>query len=733
MIQQESATLKILKFITENSGGKAAESFLSCHSIEDRQIPLCGRAAILKTIQTIWDLRKRSFGNSSNRTDYRYPICVGIPGVGKTRMLEEWGHIFDGIGITETAPRMGLLVLYFNGHGICHVDIHLPIKKTFAWRILHRYFFEGSEFEPFMKKLQNSNVYEDISIEQSILTVVAARNMDLSSREPLSFFLGIDEYQSITGNEEDGSDKLDYLMTALYQATLALVQHNVHLYIMFAGTEWSRLYTTSSSRDLCQKVYIPFSQNYTPIAASLYPLGLQSEVFQQCLFTIGGIPRNVVAFSREVRSVHMRLQRCPSARKIAQIRNAMYDTNSNQWTSLLCGESMITLAAFSLSGTFVNPDSSSGIVVSGFDGTPTWQQLADRGLFALVTDSDGCTSVTIPYTVIQQILTTVPPPSARRELTYFLRALRHIHTLPSQPQLEPWQKWKLFGAYFHSLRINACMLLGYEHIPLAFLFRGCKSMSIGMQDVEVVLRPATVHFSGEQLSEETNLFAVPEQYNHIRTVNVQEGEDCLVVVNGTNGRGVDIYFMLQTKNADDPPFIFLDQRKRESKSLTTGVITKYCDSMPCFADRNVRVVHCIFSALASYGKRSVQFPLQSPCVVLARQDLTEYHSSLALHPCARCVIDPHSANKSQLFSVLRNHMTDAAAKGLATEIKDVCTSNYFRTFESLCEAISLRQLSRSLDVALKFQLYFVDDDDEDDDDDDDEVNDLVNEFESQVI
>jgi hypothetical protein len=187
MTEEENITSKLLKFITETGGRDCDESFLYCHSPEDRKIPLCCRTDIIRQVRGIWTLRKKSFRSSTNRTDFRHPICVGIPGVGKTRMLEEWNQIFSEVGISET-ERIGLLVLYFNGHSICSVDADLPIAKTFAWRMLHRHFFEGSLlFTEFMNQLESSTVYKDVSILQSILAILKSRNLNPSVGAPLSF------------------------------------------------------------------------------------------------------------------------------------------------------------------------------------------------------------------------------------------------------------------------------------------------------------------------------------------------------------------------------------------------------------------------------------------------------------------------------------------------------------------------------------------------------------------
>jgi hypothetical protein len=79
------------------------------------------------------------------------------------------------------------------------------LKKLLRGEFFH--FFEG--FKPLCNQLQSSRVHGDVSIEQSILTIVRTRHMSIIQMHLL--FLGIDEYQ------------------ALYEATLALAQHGVHL------------------------------------------------------------------------------------------------------------------------------------------------------------------------------------------------------------------------------------------------------------------------------------------------------------------------------------------------------------------------------------------------------------------------------------------------------------------------------------------------------------------------
>ncbi|KAF0687680.1 hypothetical protein As57867_020525, partial [Aphanomyces stellatus] len=80
--------------------------------------------------------------SQTTKADRKIPVCAGLPGLGKSRMLEEWENIFDLAKIH--GPRLGALVLYYNGHKPHVIEASMTIEASFSWRLLHRLFIEGN-------------------------------------------------------------------------------------------------------------------------------------------------------------------------------------------------------------------------------------------------------------------------------------------------------------------------------------------------------------------------------------------------------------------------------------------------------------------------------------------------------------------------------------------------------------------------------------------------------------
>ena len=116
------------------------------------------------------------------------------------------------------------------------------------------------------------------------------------------------------------------------------------------------------------------------------------------------------------------------------------------------------------------------VVCDMYETPLTWQQMANRGLVALEEDCNGCFRVILSYIALQQILTcSKPPPHAHRHLTYLVLALRHI---PESTLLTRICGKNGSSSYFHCLRINAYLCLGYEQILLRYLYYGDKDVDL---------------------------------------------------------------------------------------------------------------------------------------------------------------------------------------------------------------------------------------------------------------
>lgn len=81
-------------------------------------------------------------GKGCDHNSRPIPVCSGLSGLGKTRMLEEGDAILTRCGILD--KKMCVIVPYFDGHGPQPVETTMTIEASFAWRLLHRVFIEGN-------------------------------------------------------------------------------------------------------------------------------------------------------------------------------------------------------------------------------------------------------------------------------------------------------------------------------------------------------------------------------------------------------------------------------------------------------------------------------------------------------------------------------------------------------------------------------------------------------------
>ena len=75
-----------------------------------------------KSIIDAW-LQKRT-----DRTKYPIPVCSGISGLGKTRMLEEGSSLLRNMGLDNI---FSVIVPYFNGFGPQAVETCMSIQASF--------------------------------------------------------------------------------------------------------------------------------------------------------------------------------------------------------------------------------------------------------------------------------------------------------------------------------------------------------------------------------------------------------------------------------------------------------------------------------------------------------------------------------------------------------------------------------------------------------------------------
>ncbi|EGZ23827.1 hypothetical protein PHYSODRAFT_284809, partial [Phytophthora sojae] len=128
------------------------------------------------------------------------PVCAGISGLGKTRMLEEGGMILRDVMELGAERVASVIVPYDDMYSPQEVEQSMPIAASFSWRMLYRFFLAENcsvSFKEWFKSRLPVNGHH-----LTFATAVQAIECKLRKRQPdttvpLYLFLGIDDYQCI--------------------------------------------------------------------------------------------------------------------------------------------------------------------------------------------------------------------------------------------------------------------------------------------------------------------------------------------------------------------------------------------------------------------------------------------------------------------------------------------------------------------------------------------------------
>ena len=112
------------------------------HNKQELSLELLGRKAALDSTVHAFEKRKTAFSQSRRPDDHTcYPIVVysGMPGLGKTRMLEECERAFAAANIKLD---VSVLISYGKERRVRKMEEKMSIEASFGWWLLHRLFVE---------------------------------------------------------------------------------------------------------------------------------------------------------------------------------------------------------------------------------------------------------------------------------------------------------------------------------------------------------------------------------------------------------------------------------------------------------------------------------------------------------------------------------------------------------------------------------------------------------------
>ena len=304
---EENAILDYIKHLQQQPLMAPDHTFILDE--RDMELPLTCREEAMKTTLSVFGKRKEAYEERKGKDRTLFPIVVysGMPGLGKTRMLEEWKNIFEQIGITSN--MYGVVITYGNGEAPKPFEENMKIEASFGWRLLHRLFIEGNYNDRsyrswYSKRFLPSNANDlTLDVALGVVRLYAEQALPLRNDEKLSLFVGVDEYQKIPDGPWYSEDQ-NREHTLLWQLLNAMVKRydhdiGVHLYCALAGTKFGPLDITGCTVAQISRASMPFLDPQMleeVIRSSSKSEFLNSPDNRRKLLYLGGIPRPSVKF-----------------------------------------------------------------------------------------------------------------------------------------------------------------------------------------------------------------------------------------------------------------------------------------------------------------------------------------------------------------------------------------------------------------------------------------------------
>ena len=474
--------------------------------------------------------------------------------------------------------------------------------------------------------------------------------------ETLHMFLGVDEYQKIKKvggqliNKEENEQGLLLDLLDCLGDILSTPVDGIRLYPMLAGTDMSAFSIANSSK--IETLRLPMllltpTQVETAVSSTIYgPYLLTLAPVRRDLFYLGGVPRWAFEYvSSLVRELEKNGKDATlSLDQIKSQFDQIVGIFVEKWggsEEFKAGD-VIKLAAYSVAG--VPVDLKNAVV-----GDMSWSRIRDQSLCILTQDNE----VEIPYSIFHRIGRFSLEGFSEVEACFVKCVKDMIDEVDSKFYTNaPWALWEVFGAYFHALRINAMIIIGNNSVKASELFLGA---IVAGCEFEVELSPTKVFRTNEKFSEDIKK-EVGRKGNEAEKVNWTEGGS--VIINGDNGKGLDLFFALKKKNKDI--VIFEDSRKRASGTdLGPDRIAGFLKSssiMPLNLG-NVEVVPMLFSSLVGTSITKDNIKIRNAVVVTYSQ-LQSYHKGLLLHPASSPCVNVNKDPATYLKMVLSGKRRD---------------------------------------------------------------------------
>jgi hypothetical protein len=369
--------------------------------------PLAGREESLQHISSCF-LTSFQQRINDDRNSRPLPVCTGLPGLGKTRLLKECATtVFDMTGIP--GKRLSAIVSFGNdGDAYGKLDEFLGIQCSFAWRVLHKFFKAHYKFKHWMREKSPKNrksMTLDLALE------IIECHWSKKTKGDILVFVGIDEYQKL------GQDDLNSLLDSVCDSSCRSAQSKLSFFCMLAGTDLNMARIARTLHPNTQRTPIRFLTHAEsmkaigPFISRTHQGFVINKAFAQNVFYLGGVPRLLTGFAKAVSEVAI------NDLVENNLRNIRMTVLSNLQFPQLSYSDTLVLLAISFTNTPVLKILDTPFPNSPLSSTVNWSQMISNGL-CLIQDN-GC--VIVPYHLVAQMLDIET--SSLHQLNEYERAL----------------------------------------------------------------------------------------------------------------------------------------------------------------------------------------------------------------------------------------------------------------------------------------------------------------------
>jgi hypothetical protein len=171
----------------------------------------------------------------------------------------------------------------------------------------------------------------------------------------------------------------------------------------------------------------------------------------------------------------------------------------------------------------------------------------------------------------------------------------------------------------------------------------------------------------------------------------------LVLINGEGGKGLDIFFSL---NSADQFVLVHDQRKRDSNNLGSKSVINLLQRTAIESPNipNSNIITCLYSCFASPNVSTSD--LINDSIIVTYIQSKKYFGSFWLHPAASPLININNTSVTYLVNLLSGKNSNEAAKCL-TQVKE----NY-KTIDEVDQELQMLNLGVTWRENAKDRIIF---------------------------